>query len=49
MKEHIAPAIYQKILSTYPDAIAENVWKSLFAMTELFSQLAVENASGFQL
>jgi len=40
MKEHIHATLYNKILSTYPDHKAENIWNSLFIMTELFSELA---------
>jgi len=40
MKEHIPLTLYHKILSTYPDFKIENIWNSLFIMTELFSELA---------
>jgi aminoglycoside 6-adenylyltransferase len=40
MKEHIHSTLYDKILSTYSDHKAKNIWNSLFIMTELFSELA---------
>ena len=40
MKNYLPGSLYDKILSTYSDHQAENNWKSLFAMTELFGQLA---------
>ena len=40
MKQHISPALYEKILSTYPDANPENMWSSLFLMAHLFDTLA---------
>ena len=41
MKKHLPGTLNEKILSTYSDHQTENNWKSLFAMTELFGQLAV--------
>lgn len=40
IKDYISPALYKKILSTYPDAQEENIWTSLFTMTEIFKELA---------
>ena len=40
MKKYMPGSLYDKILSTYPDHQPESNWKSLFAMTELFGQLA---------
>jgi aminoglycoside 6-adenylyltransferase len=40
MKHHISPDLYNRILSTYPDSDVNNIWNSLFLMTEIFSQLA---------
>jgi aminoglycoside 6-adenylyltransferase len=40
MKNYVSPELYEKILLTYPDHKAENIWRSLFLMTELFSEFA---------
>ncbi len=40
MKDLIPGNLYDKILSTYPDSRIENIWNSLFMMTELFHDLA---------
>jgi aminoglycoside 6-adenylyltransferase len=40
MKSYLSPALYNKILLTYPDADARNIWKSLFIMTDIFRDLA---------
>jgi aminoglycoside 6-adenylyltransferase len=40
MKAYLPGTLYEKILSTYSDHQAENNWKSLFVMTEVFGQLA---------
>lgn len=40
MKYYISPDLYNKILSTYPDSNIDNIWNSLFVMTELFGDLA---------
>jgi len=40
MKSYLSPSLYNKILSTYPDADARNIWKSLFIMTDIFRDLA---------
>jgi aminoglycoside 6-adenylyltransferase len=40
MQAYLTPGLYEKILSTYPDANPENIWKSLFIMTGIFSELA---------
>jgi aminoglycoside 6-adenylyltransferase len=42
MTSHISPELYNRILSTYPDSKAENIWKALFVMRTLFDQLAKE-------
>lgn len=44
MKRHLPPALYNKILLTYPDADAGNIWKSLFIMTDTFRDLAIETS-----
>ena len=36
----MTPEFYQKILATYPDARAENIWASLFLMTDLMTESA---------
>jgi len=40
MCRHLPVELYSKILLTYSDHNAENNWKSLFLMAELFGQLA---------
>jgi aminoglycoside 6-adenylyltransferase len=40
MKNYLSPELYEKILLTYPDHRSENIWHSLFLMTELFSEFA---------
>ena len=46
IKEYVSPELYDKILSTYPDANKNNIWNSLFLMTEIFSDLAKKIATG---
>jgi aminoglycoside 6-adenylyltransferase len=40
MSKHLPGELYSKILSTYSDHQADNNWKSLDVMTDLFAQLA---------
>ena len=40
MQANLSPALYERILSTNPDANTENIWKSLFIMCDIFSELA---------
>ena len=40
MQAYLTAELYDKILLTYPDANPENIWKSLFIMTGIFSELA---------
>jgi aminoglycoside 6-adenylyltransferase len=40
MKEYLDENAYKAILETYPDYKSENIWNSLFKMTELFSKYA---------
>ncbi len=40
MRRHVSPDLYKKILGTYTDAGSGNIWKSLFIMTDIFSELA---------
>ena len=49
MRYHLPPDLYTKILSTYPNSNRENIWDSLFLMTELFSDLAgkIAQTTGF--
>lgn len=44
MKKYISPQLYDKILFTYPGSNIENIWGSLFEMTNLFDELASEIA-----
>jgi len=45
MCRHLPAELYSKILLTYSDHHAENNWKSLFLMVELFGQLARDIAT----
>jgi aminoglycoside 6-adenylyltransferase len=47
IERYISSDLYEKILATYPDALPENIWKSLFIMTEIFSKLAALVAKAF--
>lgn len=47
MKKYLSPVLFKKILNTYPDADSENIWRSLFNMTEIFRVLAVKTANEF--
>ncbi len=40
MQQYLPAEWYQQILLTYPDAAAENIWNSLFAMCKQFDALA---------
>ena len=40
LKNYSASVLYKKILSTYPDSNIDDIWNSLFIMTEIFSDLA---------
>jgi aminoglycoside 6-adenylyltransferase len=40
MEQYLSTKDFNQILATYPDAEVENIWKSLFAMTEVFSHYA---------
>jgi aminoglycoside 6-adenylyltransferase len=40
IKHYLPESLYNKILSTYPDSEPGNIWKSVFAMTEIFGDLA---------
>jgi hypothetical protein len=39
-EQYFSTKDFNQILATYPDAEVENIWKSLFIMTDLFSQNA---------
>jgi aminoglycoside 6-adenylyltransferase len=45
MKPHLSRGLYKRILLTYPNAKPGKIWKSLFIMTEIFSDLAKKNAA----
>ncbi|MGI8582516.1 MAG: aminoglycoside 6-adenylyltransferase [Chitinophagaceae bacterium] len=44
MKKYLTAHEYNTILTTYPDFKPENIWTSLFVMTDLFSEFAVHVA-----
>jgi aminoglycoside 6-adenylyltransferase len=47
LKRYVTPELYQKILATYTDAEAENIWASLLLMTEIFTDTAGKIARHF--
>lgn len=48
MKNHLDEDDYNQILKTYPDYKIENIWNSLFLMTDLFSQHAARVSDSMQ-
>jgi aminoglycoside 6-adenylyltransferase len=40
IKDHVEPDLYAEILSTYPDANPDAIWKALFHMISLFGDIA---------
>jgi hypothetical protein len=42
MQTLLPASLYKKILLTYPDAKTENIWKSLFMMTTIFSDRQIK-------
>ena len=42
MSRFLARDFYADVLKTYSDAEAENNWRALFKMTELFEQISGE-------
>lgn len=42
IKQYVDPGLYEKILSTYPDANPDNIWKALLMMATLFKDMAKE-------
>jgi aminoglycoside 6-adenylyltransferase len=47
LKRLVDPQLYEKILLTYPDGNIQNIWKSLFLMTEIFDESARTTARCF--
>ncbi len=45
LKRLADPELYQKILATYADGSAENIWKSVFLMIAIFDESARKTAS----
>ncbi len=48
MEKHLTAEDYAQVLATYPDFQIENIWKSLFTMTSLFSNYAKQVADNLQ-
>jgi aminoglycoside 6-adenylyltransferase len=48
IKKYLSPSVYDKILSTYPDSNSDNIWNSLFIMTEVFSDFANQVAKAMR-
>ncbi len=44
LKQYLEPSIWEKLLNTYSDADEEHLWNALFAMCQLFSEIAQEVA-----
>jgi aminoglycoside 6-adenylyltransferase len=40
IEEYIEPSLWKQVLATYPDSDIKNIWKALFLMTNLFSEIA---------
>lgn len=47
LKRYVDSETYEKIMATYPDAEAENIWKSVFLMTSIFDETAGKIAIHF--
>lgn len=45
VKKFVSPELYERILETYADSHIENIWRSLFNMAEIFSELAIRTAN----
>ncbi|WP_274655382.1 aminoglycoside 6-adenylyltransferase [Paenibacillus humicola] len=46
-EKHLAPELWRRLLRTYPDGDYEHMWASLFAMGELFRDLAADVGNRF--
>ena len=44
IRDHVEPSLWAQVLATYPDGVSDNIWRSLFAMGDLFRQLATSVA-----
>lgn len=49
VKKFVSPELYERILDTYPDSDINNIWRSLFNMTKIFSELAVRTANALSI
>ncbi len=47
LKQYVDVELYEKILATYADSNIENLWKSLFLMTDIFDESAKNIADYF--
>jgi len=45
VKKFVSSPLYERILETYADSDIENIWRSLFNMAEIFSELAIRTAN----
>jgi aminoglycoside 6-adenylyltransferase len=45
LKKLVEAEFYERLLMTYPDANPQNIWRSLFIMTEMFGELSEEIAA----
>jgi aminoglycoside 6-adenylyltransferase len=49
VEQYVSPALYERILQTYPDQQPQNIWRSLLAMTVLFSELGLLVAASLKV
>jgi len=45
LQRYVPAGFYAQVLSTYSDADAENIWKSIFIMTDIFEETALNVAA----
>ena len=48
LRRYVAPGLYDKILATYPNGDSDNIWASLFLMTNVFDDLARKIAASMK-
>ena len=49
LEQYVSPAIWHRILKTYPGSDIETIWKSLVEMTDLFHEIGLETAENIGL
>ncbi len=48
IKDHLPPELWKRLMATYPDSDAQNIWKALFLAIELFREMALFVAEDLQ-